>query len=143
MKVSNNKNCVLKVTNAYDEYINADGVGSFNLSDAPRYTYSEAIEAKNKLDKKEIEVIAVYDAPTELKAIFFGGRYNRKVVSVVDLYAEATGLTDDLTEVRENGGLCHRKELDNQPIIKGYIGPMWDGGRLRYETQEVYDMLSR
>lgn len=57
---------------------------------------------------------------------------------------------------------------DGQPTVKGYLGPMWDGLRyeidgklrsdwelteeakagkdpiaiLRYETQEVYDMLS-
>lgn len=35
-----------------------------------------------------------------------------------------------------------REELDCQPILPGYIGPMWDGGKLRYETQEVYDALS-
>ena len=28
------------------------------------------------------------------------------------------------------------------PIIKGYIGPMDDGGKLRYETPEVYNMMS-
>ena len=25
--------------------------------------------------------------------------------------------------------------------IDGYLSPMYDGGRLRYETQEVYDMM--
>lgn len=28
------------------------------------------------------------------------------------------------------------------PKLKGFIGPMWDGNKLRYETQKVYDMLS-
>lgn len=51
--------------------------------------------------------------------------------------------TDDLTESRERGGTVHRKELDNQPMVDGYLSPMWDGGKLRYETQEVYDKLSR
>ena len=40
-----------------------------------------------------------------------------------------------------------RKELKNQPILKDYYGPMWNGvknkkGIIRYETPEVYDMLS-
>jgi hypothetical protein len=28
------------------------------------------------------------------------------------------------------------------PKIKGYVGPMWDGNCIRYESQEVYDELS-
>lgn len=55
----------------------------------------------------------------------------------------------DLSEIRKRGGLVHREELDNKPEFDGYCGPMWDGTRgsniavLRYETWEVYDMLSR
>ena len=60
----------------------------------------------------------------------------------------------DLSEIRRRGGLVHREELDNKPEFKGYAGPMWNGERrdgitgerigiLRYETWEVYDMLSR
>jgi len=33
--------------------------------------------------------------------------------------------------------------LGNQPKLPGYLGPMWDGDGLRYETQEVYNQLSR
>lgn len=29
------------------------------------------------------------------------------------------------------------------PRLAGYLGPMWDGDKLRYETQEAYDMLSQ
>lgn len=29
------------------------------------------------------------------------------------------------------------------PSIKGYIGPMWDGDKIRYESQEAYDFYSR
>lgn len=28
------------------------------------------------------------------------------------------------------------------PRIYGYLGPMWDGDKIRYESQEVYDMYS-
>lgn len=65
----------------------------------------------------------------------------------------AEAMTDrrsaDLSEIRKRGGLVHREELDNKPEFDGYCGPMWDGMRgpgravLRYETWEVYDMLSR
>lgn len=49
----------------------------------------------------------------------------------------------DGTEIRKNGGVCHHAVLDNCPMVDGYLSPMWDGGMLRYETQQVYDMLSR
>lgn len=50
--------------------------------------------------------------------------------------------TQDCSQVREKGFVTQRKELDRQPKIPGYLGPMWDGGRLRYETTEVYRALS-
>lgn len=53
------------------------------------------------------------------------------------------GYTDDLSALRSQGYCVRRKELDNQPILQGLLGPMWDGNRLRYETPEVYDTLSR
>ena len=86
-----------------------------------------------------------------------------------DAWAFSDGHSEDLTDIRKAGGCVHREELDNQPTFHGYLGPMWDGERvkgtdgqyhhtfedftpaeprdsyfvLRYETQEVYDMLSR
>lgn len=29
------------------------------------------------------------------------------------------------------------------PRIKGYIGPMWDDGKIRYESQDAYDFYSK
>jgi hypothetical protein len=54
-----------------------------------------------------------------------------------------TGYTEDLSERRAAGDIVHRAELDNQPEFEGFLGPMWDGGMLRYETAEMYDRLSR
>ena len=66
-----------------------------------------------------------------------------------DAWAFSNGKSEDLSEIRKAGGCVHRAELDNQPTFHGYLGPMWDGTRnngeyavLRYETQEVYVMLS-
>lgn len=50
--------------------------------------------------------------------------------------------TADLSEIRVKGGCVHRAELDNKPIYEGFLGPMWDGGNYRYDTQEIYDILS-
>ena len=55
---------------------------------------------------------------------------------------EVVGHMEDLSEFRAKGVFCHREELDNAPFIYGYVGPMWDGDMLRYETPELYEMLS-
>ena len=88
------------------------------------------------------------------------------VRSEVELLAE--GHTPDRTYDRAMGCLVPRKELDKQPKVPGYLGPMWDGERyllndgqlvytfqkfdpgaivetvavLRYETQEVYNQFA-
>lgn len=78
---------------------------------------------------------------------FCGGELNGKVLNIGQVIEISNGLTEDLTKLRKKGLLVHRKELDNQPKVKGYLGPMFNGidyGKihLRYETQEIYDMLS-
>ena len=55
---------------------------------------------------------------------------------------EIRGYEPDLSLSRAQGHCVHRAELDNKPKYKGFLGPMWDGGNFRYETQEVYDLLS-
>lgn len=62
---------------------------------------------------------------------------------VEELWKFADGKTEDLTKYRNQGGCVHRAELDNQPTLPGYCGPMWDGDGLRYETWRLHDILSR
>lgn len=57
------------------------------------------------------------------------------------------GVNPDLSKDRSEGYKVHREELDNQPKIRGYIGPMYNGIEddkivIRYETPKVYKMLS-
>ncbi len=78
------------------------------------------------------------------KAIFVGGKYNGMEVSHDELLKMGNGrFREDNSIKRKNGIVCPREELDNQPLVDGYLAPMWDGGKLRYETQEIYDLLSR
>lgn len=80
-----------------------------------------------------------------MKAIFVGGKYDGKMFDIADLekLAEFTGKYSQSYELEEAHDIpCPRPELWNRPKISGYVGPMWDGDKLRYETQEVYNALS-
>jgi len=99
---------------------------------------------------------------------FFGGRFDGQQLNREFVEGIREGHTPNNAVKRAMGVLCPRKELDCQPKVGGYYGPMWDGIRhvmndgsvkydfqvkdksqvvysfavLRYETEEVYSMLS-
>lgn len=72
-----------------------------------------------------------------LKATVVGGEL-AGTYDVEDLWKYARGKTPPSSD-----GPMSRAILGNQPKLPGYLGPMWDGDGLRYETQEVYNQLSR
>ena len=76
----------------------------------------------------------------------YAGTYTREEAEKLPI--KEPELTADEDDIRNNGGFTHRKELDNQLQFKGYLGPMWNGtkdgkGVIRYETQQVYNQLSK
>lgn len=106
----------------------------------------------------------------KLYAQFVGGKYNQVFVPLNEIEEMKIGngkYTEDLSEIRARGGLVHRAELDNCPCVDGYT-TCWDGfrywvegrlkseyatpeefkvdcnrvGVIRYETWEVYNMMS-
>lgn len=100
---------------------------------------------------------------------FIGGALPQRYYVRSEVEEMAIGHTPDRSRERLAGQLVHRKELDNQPKVAGFVGPMWDGERylltngmlvhkfekvdlelvaevvgiIRYETQEAYDLLSQ
>ena len=100
---------------------------------------------------------------------FIGGALPRRFYVRSEVEEMAIGHTPDRSRERLAGMLVPRKELDNQPKVAGFVGPMWDGERymlesgmivhtfenvdlanvveivgiIRYETQEAYDILSQ
>ncbi len=85
--------------------------------------------------------------PVDYRYVFYGGYLNSKTLKSEEIKDIIIGKTPNYTEIRKTGALVHRKELDDQPIVKNYLGPMFDKIDygiiyLRYETQEIYDMLS-
>lgn len=100
---------------------------------------------------------------------FVGGQYGGMLLDRERVEKISNGeLSKDWSEARERGAIVPRKELDNQPLVDGYYSPMWDGlrylvngkmkyefecteeqkaasevfGVIRYETPEVYEMMS-
>lgn len=93
-----------------------------------------------------------------MKALFVGGRLNNELIDVEELVnlPEFSGNFTETVEERDRAmyemfmkgfmpfyDVAPRTELCGKPKIDGYLGPMWDGDKIRYETQEVYDLLSR
>ena len=80
-----------------------------------------------------------------MKALFVGGRFNGQTMTTKEIFATCWNgkFTPNWSEARAHGAIVPRAELDNQPMVDGYLCPMWDGGMLRYETAEAYDILSR
>lgn len=77
---------------------------------------------------------------------FVGGNLSGQILARKEIEAIAHGRTKNLSKERREGKLVHRAELDDQPTVKNYIGPMYngcykDGILLRYETQEVYNQF--
>lgn len=66
----------------------------------------------------------------------------------VEQYQTIEELTAVYTQTGTLSDTVRRRELQDQPYIKGLCGPIYDGtdigGRpvIRYETQELYDILS-
>ena len=80
----------------------------------------------------------------EDKYLFVGGRFDKQIMTRTEVMSVYNGhFTADLTEIRKAGGYCHSPLLDNQPLVDGYLSPMIDGTKFRYETYDVYDRLSR
>ena len=86
---------------------------------------------------------------------FVGGRHNglRLPKAAVEIIGNGR-YSKDWSVEREHGYTVPDEELDNQPLVDGYLAPIWDGMRmdpvsgetyavLRYETQAVYDITSR
>lgn len=105
------------------------------------------INEKLKSNNVVVRILGNEDKNIEYLYEFVGGKLNNRILTREEINEISNELTKDYSEERKKGIAVHRKELDNQPTVEGYLGPMYNGidyGKiiLRYETQEVYDMLS-
>ena len=132
-------------TQTFVETLDIEGIADFQVSIKKE---NEILEHGLFLDKITKWIYnRLNNEKIEFMYEFVGGKYNGKTMTKAEVESLSHGLTEDLTHIRQKGGTCHRKELDNQPLVDGYLSPMYshiDYGLiyLRYETQEVYNILS-
>lgn len=100
---------------------------------------------------------------------FVGGPLAGQMKQLEEVQQISNGNRPYFDRERTMGYLVPREELDGQPTVEGYAGPMWDGLRyevdgrlvsgweateeqqtakepiaiLRYESHEMYEKLSR
>lgn len=97
------------------------------------------------IDNLIIWIYNLYN-PVEYLYEFYGGKLNNKVLTRQQIDKISNGLTRDYSTERKDGLLMHKKELNNQPTVEGYLGPMYnriDYGKiyLKYETMEFYKIM--
>lgn len=132
-------------TKTFVETLDIEGIASFQVTIKKD---DEILEDGLSLDKITQWIYnRLNNENIEFMYEFVGGKYNGQTMTKAEVETLSHGLTEDLTHIRQKGGTCQRKELDNQPLVDGYLSPMFshiDYGLvyLRYETQEVYNILS-
>ena len=131
-------------TQTFVETLDIEGIADFQVSIKKE---NEILEDGLFLDKITKWIYnRLNNEKIEFMYEFVGGKYNGKTMTKAEVETLSHGLTEDLTHIRQKGGTCHRKELDNQPLVDAYLSPMYshiDYGLiyLRYETQEVYNTV--
>ena len=82
-----------------------------------------------------------------LKALFISEDLDGPLELTIDEAKQTfkiKGYTEDLSEIRKKGYICHCELLDNQPQFEGFCGPMkQDDNTLRYESYQMYNLLSQ
>jgi len=68
-----------------------------------------------------------------MKYRFFGGELNGQTLEL-----EEVQKISNVVSVNPNLKI----ELQGKPKVLGYLGPMWGGDYIRYESQKVYNELS-
>ena len=125
------------INNLVDEY------GMQGLTDfAADYYYKQTHMNESALNEETDYNNCVY----QLVGGDYAGTYTREEAEKLPIKEDK--LSPNYSNERNNGALVPREELDDQLQFEGYLGPMYNGtdknGKhiIRYETQEVYDMMS-
>lgn len=105
---------------------------------------TERMARENEEDRKR--VLASQNgsyANKNLRAIFVGGRYSGMNISHSELEALGNGeFTLRFSACKSHNPSLINLDLEDQPLVDGYLSPILDGGVLRYVTQEICVSMS-
>lgn len=107
------------------------------------YGIKEMLESKDECERNFAEVVSKQDGSHAIPhpAFFVGGKYHGTYMTHKELKAKGNGeFTPRWSAMKYHNPLTVNLKLEDQPMVDGYLSPMWDGGYLRYETQEAYDI---
>lgn len=112
-----------------------------DINELNEETFRRARESEEDMKRVETSQNGSYANKT-LRAYFVGGRYDGMEISHKELEALGNGkYTLRFSALKVHNKSLLNLDLEDQPLVDGYLSPMIDGGILRYETQEVYDRL--
>ena len=110
------------------------------------WTIKNMMESKDMYDREFAKVVSSQDGSHAVPhaAFFVGGKYHGLYMTHEELKAKGNGeFTPRWSAMKYHNKNLINLNLEDQPMIDGYLAPMWDCGHLRYETAEVYDYMSR
>jgi len=105
---------------------------------------TDYVEERRAFEEEMARIKATQDGSHSIPhtAFFVGGKYHGIYVTHDKLMEMGNGqFTFRWSMMEKHNPLLINLHLEDQPLVDGYLSPMWDGGYLRYETQEVYDMM--
>ena len=108
------------------------------------YNIDEVMKAREESEREFKRVTEMQDGSYAVPhpAYFVGGRYHGLYMTHRELMSKGNGrFTPRWSAMKEHNPLLINLDLEDQPMVDGYLSPMWDGGYLRYETQEIYDKM--
>lgn len=107
-----------------------------------KYNLDYILVQKAKYERDFAETTSKQDGSHAIPrpGFFVGGKYHGLYMTHADLLRKGNGtFTPRWSAMKYHNKELVNLDLEDQPMIDGYLSPMLDGGYLRYETQEKYD----
>ena len=108
------------------------------------WTIKDMLERGDEYKRDFAETVLKQDGNHAIPhaAFFVGGKYHGLYMTHQELKTKGNGeFTPRWSAMKYHNDSTVNLDLEDQPMIDGYLSPMMDGGYLRYETQKVYDSL--
>lgn len=98
----------------------------------------EMLKIKDKYDREFAAVVSAQDGnhAIPIPAFFVGGRFHGRYMTHDELKSFGNGtFMPRWSAMKYHNPALVNLNLEDQPMIDGYLSPMLDGKYLRYETQ--------